>query len=113
VVGRSPEQFFVNSPQRKSGSRKGKRSAPQAKPLNATAASFVLGSAAFHPGTASSKTLPRHSPCRYVEATRTGPGSSTGSGKKKGVRVDESKNKVVEVDLMDDDDEDWEDMASD
>jgi hypothetical protein len=109
VTSLAPTIFIaISSPQRKIGSKKGKRSAPQAKPLNAAAASFVPGAAAFHPGTGSSEPQTRYSPRSYAAAVRSAPGSSFGHSKKKGARVDEFKNKVM--DLPDDNDEDWEEL---
>jgi hypothetical protein len=108
VVGRSPASLLLSSPQRKLGSKQGKRSAPQPKPLSASAAAFVPN-ASFHPGTSSSCVKPSKS---FAAAARSNAAPSGSS--KKGVRVDESKNKVVEVDIADgdDDDEYWEDMVS-
>jgi hypothetical protein len=108
VIGRSPEQLLVSSPQRKIGSEKGKRFAPQAKPLNAAAASFVAGAAAFHPGTGSSEPQTHYSSRSYADAVRSAPGSSFFHSKKKGVCVDESKNKVMDLPI--DDDKDWEEL---
>jgi hypothetical protein len=93
VFGRSPEQLLISSPQRKIGSNEGKRSAPQAKPLNAAAAAFVPNTS-FHPGTGSSGSLKMHR--SYATACSTAAVSSGST--KKGVRVNESKNKVVGVD---------------
>jgi hypothetical protein len=108
VVGRSPEQFFINnSPQRKFRSKKGKRSAPQAKPLNAATAPFVPN-ASFHPGAASSGT--KKTPHGYAAVARST--ATAASGSKKGVCVDEYRNRVLEVTTgSDDDDENWEDLV--
>lgn len=106
VVGRSPESFFIASPQRKQGSKNGKRSAPQPKPLDASAPAFVPN-ASFHHGSDSSKSFKS-----FAAAARSNL-DPAGSGKM-GVRVDESKNTVVDADVNEsdeDDDELWEDMV--
>jgi hypothetical protein len=108
VVGRSPEQFFVNnSPQRKVGSKKGKRSAPQPKQLNPSAASFVPN-ASFHPGSSASGV--KKTSRSYAATAWSTAGAS--SAAKKGVRVDESRNNVLEMTVgSDDDDENWENLV--
>jgi hypothetical protein len=110
VVGRSPTSLLTTSPQRKIGSKKGKRSAPQPKPLNSSAAAFVPN-ASFHLGTNVSGA--RSKPSKSFAAAAHSNVAPAGSAKKAGVRVDESKNTVVEVGLAEeeDDDEYWEDMV--
>jgi hypothetical protein len=104
VVGRSPDSFFIASPQRKLGSKKGKRSAPQPKTLDASAPAFVPN-ASFHHGFDGSRSFKS-----FAAAARSG--LDPADSGKKGVRVDESRNTVVDVDAnKSDDDELWEDMV--